>query len=105
MAFFRLSKGTARVLCVGAETLSKITDFTDRGTCVLLADAAGAAVLEPSTDDKRWGVDHSMDAIRDKFGRTSVGYAAVALSDAERVPEEFRELAERGPGGNRDGGE
>ena len=40
-----------RVLCVGAETLSKITDFTDRGTCVLLADAAGAAVLEPSTDE------------------------------------------------------
>src|SRR5688572_17887191 len=35
-----------RVLCIGAETLSKITDFTDRGTCVLLADAAGAAVLE-----------------------------------------------------------
>jgi 3-oxoacyl-[acyl-carrier-protein] synthase-3 len=35
-----------RVLCVGAETLSKITDFTDRGTCILLADAAGAAVLE-----------------------------------------------------------
>jgi 3-oxoacyl-[acyl-carrier-protein] synthase III len=40
-----------RVLCVGAETLSRITDFTDRGTCVLLADAAGAAVLAPSTDD------------------------------------------------------
>jgi 3-oxoacyl-[acyl-carrier-protein] synthase-3 len=40
-----------RVLCVGAETLSKITDFTDRGTCVLLADAAGAAVLGPSDDD------------------------------------------------------
>jgi len=39
-----------RVLCVGAETLSRITDFTDRGTCVLLADAAGAAVLEPSED-------------------------------------------------------
>jgi len=40
-----------RVLCVGAETLSRITDFTDRGTCVLLADAAGAAVLEPSPDE------------------------------------------------------
>jgi 3-oxoacyl-[acyl-carrier-protein] synthase III len=39
-----------RVLCVGAETLSKITDFTDRGTCVLLADAAGAAILEASPD-------------------------------------------------------
>ncbi|MBI4270579.1 MAG: ketoacyl-ACP synthase III [Candidatus Rokubacteria bacterium] len=41
-----------RVLCIGAETLSKITDFTDRGTCVLLADAAGAAVLEPSNDER-----------------------------------------------------
>jgi 3-oxoacyl-[acyl-carrier-protein] synthase-3 len=40
-----------RVLCIGAETLSKITDFTDRGTCVLLADAAGAAILEASSDD------------------------------------------------------
>jgi 3-oxoacyl-[acyl-carrier-protein] synthase-3 len=41
-----------RVLCIGTETLSKITDFTDRGTCVLLADAAGAAVLEPSDDER-----------------------------------------------------
>jgi 3-oxoacyl-[acyl-carrier-protein] synthase III len=36
------------VLCVGAECLSRITDFTDRGTCILLADAAGAAVLRPA---------------------------------------------------------
>jgi DNA polymerase-4 len=42
----------------------------------------------------RWGVDRSVDAIRDKFGRTAVGYAAVAFSDSDRVPEEFRELAE-----------
>jgi len=48
----------------------------------------------------RWGVDRSVDAIRNKFGRTAVGYATVALSAAERVPEEFRELAERGPGGS-----
>ena len=41
-----------RVLCIGTETLSKITDFTDRGTCVLLADAAGAAVLEATEDDR-----------------------------------------------------
>ena len=38
------------VLTIGAETLSRITDWTDRGTCVLLADAAGAAVLRPSQD-------------------------------------------------------
>jgi 3-oxoacyl-[acyl-carrier-protein] synthase-3 len=45
-----------RVLCIGAETLSKITDFTDRGTCVLLADAAGAAVLQ-ATDEDRGFID------------------------------------------------
>jgi 3-oxoacyl-[acyl-carrier-protein] synthase III len=41
-----------RVLCIGAETLSKITDFTDRGTCILLADAAGAVVLEATEEDR-----------------------------------------------------
>jgi len=41
-----------RVLCIGAETLSKITDFTDRGTCIILADAAGAAVLEATEEDR-----------------------------------------------------
>jgi DNA polymerase-4 len=46
----------------------------------------------------RWGVDRSIDAIREKFGRNAVGYAATSLSEADRVPEEFRELAERGPG-------
>jgi DNA polymerase-4 len=45
----------------------------------------------------RWGVDRSVDAIRDRFGRHAVGYAAAALSGHERVPEPFRELAERDP--------
>jgi 3-oxoacyl-[acyl-carrier-protein] synthase-3 len=39
------------VLCIGAENLSRITDFTDRGTCILLADAAGAVVLRASDDE------------------------------------------------------
>ncbi|HYB43012.1 MAG TPA: beta-ketoacyl-ACP synthase 3, partial [Candidatus Methylomirabilis sp.] len=39
------------VLCVGAECLSRITDYTDRGTCILLADAAGAVVLRPAEGD------------------------------------------------------
>ena len=33
-------------LVLGAEVLSRITDFTDRGTCVLFGDGAGAAVVE-----------------------------------------------------------
>ncbi len=59
------------------------------------ADPKARAVVEES----RWGVDRSVDAIREKFGRTAIGYAAATLSADERVPEEFRELAERGPGG------
>ena len=34
-----------KILLVGAETLSRITDWTDRNTCVLFGDGAGAAVL------------------------------------------------------------
>jgi len=36
-----------RVLVIGADLLSSITDFTDRSTCVLFGDAAGAAVVGP----------------------------------------------------------
>ena len=37
-------------LVVGAETLTRITDWKDRGTCVLFADGAGAVVLKPSEE-------------------------------------------------------
>lgn len=41
--------GSARcALVVGAETLSRILDWSDRGTCVLFGDGAGAVVLEAS---------------------------------------------------------
>ncbi|MGB9710108.1 MAG: beta-ketoacyl-ACP synthase III [Thermodesulfovibrio sp.] len=41
-----------RALVIGAETLSKFTDWTDRTTCVLLADGAGAVILEPTKKDE-----------------------------------------------------
>lgn len=37
-----------RALAIGAETLSRITDWTDRSTAVLFADGAGAVLLEPA---------------------------------------------------------
>lgn len=44
-----IQSGTHRcALVVGAETLSNIIDWTDRSTCILFADGAGAVVLEPS---------------------------------------------------------
>ena len=43
-----IGSGTAdTVLVVGVETLSRIVDYTDRNTCVLFGDGAGAAVLRP----------------------------------------------------------
>lgn len=40
------------VLVIGVEKLSKITDWTDRNTCVLLGDGAGAAVLGEVSDNR-----------------------------------------------------
>ena len=39
------------VLVIGAETLSRITDWTDRDTCVLFGDGAGAVVLQAGEDE------------------------------------------------------
>jgi 3-oxoacyl-[acyl-carrier-protein] synthase-3 len=38
------------ILIVGAEKLSAITDYTDRGTCILFGDGAGAAVISATND-------------------------------------------------------
>jgi 3-oxoacyl-[acyl-carrier-protein] synthase-3 len=41
------------VLVIGAETLSRVTDYQDRGSCILFGDGAGAAVLQRSTEQGR----------------------------------------------------
>lgn len=44
-----IANGTARkVIVVGADKMSSIIDYTDRATCVLFGDGAGAVLLEPS---------------------------------------------------------
>ncbi|MBM3419724.1 MAG: ketoacyl-ACP synthase III [Bacteroidetes bacterium] len=40
-----------KAIVVGADKMSSITDYTDRTTCTLFGDAAGAVLLEPSQDD------------------------------------------------------
>ena len=46
-----IRSGTTRTaLVVGAETLSRIVDWNDRGTCVLFGDGAGAAILQASNE-------------------------------------------------------
>lgn len=45
-AYGLIALGAERVLLVGSETLSRLTDWTDRNTAILFADGAGAVVLE-----------------------------------------------------------
>jgi DNA polymerase-4 len=61
--------------------------------------------LQPGDDPRRpgtasgaarWAIDRAVDRVRDRFGRDSLGHAAVLLRDRRGVPDEFRELAERG---------
>lgn len=51
-----------RILVIGAETLSRFSDFTDRSSCILFGDAAGAAVLEPTEEDGRGILYHVLHA-------------------------------------------
>jgi len=48
-----------RILVIGVDVLSAITDYEDRGSCILFGDAAGASVLTPSNDSDR-GVMHTV---------------------------------------------
>ena len=47
-----IASGThKRVLVIGADVMSSIIDYTDRATCVIFGDGAGAVILEPAEDD------------------------------------------------------
>ncbi len=53
------------VLLVGVETLSKITNWEDRSTCVLFGDGAGVAIITATTEDRGimgsvWGADGTL---------------------------------------------
>jgi len=52
-----------RVLVIGADVMSSIIDYTDRATCILFGDGAGAAILEPAEDDSVGLIDfiHEVD--------------------------------------------
>ncbi|WKZ68176.1 MAG: beta-ketoacyl-ACP synthase III [Melioribacteraceae bacterium] len=64
---FALQTGTSliesgrykKVIVVGSDKMSAITDYTDRNTCILFGDAASAVLLEP-TDDDNLGIHDSI---------------------------------------------
>ncbi len=70
-----------KVLVVGAETLSKITDWEDRNTCVLFGDGAGACVLEPVEKGGILGFDLGSDGAGGKFLDLPAGGSRLPASE------------------------
>lgn len=58
-----------KVVVIGADVMTAITDFEDRSTCVLFGDAAGAVLLEPSEDEELGILDylHEVDGSGGQF--------------------------------------
>lgn len=54
--------GYRNILVIGGETMSSITDFEDRTTCVLLGDGAGAAIITPADNDTSGLYDQALGA-------------------------------------------
>ncbi len=50
-----IQTGHKKVIVVGVDTMSSILDYTDRNTCILFGDGAGAVLLEP-TEDENFGI-------------------------------------------------
>lgn len=52
-----------KVLVIGADVMSAILDYTDRATCILFGDGAGAVILEPAENDSEGIIDfvHEVD--------------------------------------------
>ena len=45
-------------MVIGADVMSSIIDYTDRATCVIFGDGAGAVILEPAEDDSVGLIDY-----------------------------------------------
>src|SRR6266705_832842 len=58
-----------RVMVIGADVMSSIIDYTDRATCVIFGDGAGAAILEPAEDESVGLIDfiHEVDGSGSQF--------------------------------------
>ena len=101
-----IQMGHSRILVIGAETLSRITDWTDRSTCILFADGAGAAIIEKTDgpgDLHGWHVDSNgaleeslfcdFDGKIQMAGQSIFKNAVLAMENAARKSLEMADLS------------
>lgn len=58
-----------KILIIGADTLSKVTDFTDRTTCILFGDAAGAVIMEACEEGEENSVYNVITETNGVYGK------------------------------------
>ncbi len=93
-----VAAGTHRkVLVIGADTMSRIIDFTDRSTCILFGDGAGAALIEASeTPDEGFiGHLHEVDGSGGQFLKMPAGGSRRPASE-ETVAERLHYVKQEG---------
>ena len=101
-----IQMGHNRILVIGAETLSRLTDWTDRSTCILFADGAGAAIIEKTDgpgDLHGWHVDSNgaleeslfcdFDGKIQMAGQSIFKNAVLAMENAARKSLEMADLS------------
>ena len=88
-----ITAGQAKhILVIGAEKMSSIIDWTDRTTCVLFADGAGAVLLESTTDQTRGIISTHLyangahkDILYTNGGTSSTGQAGHIVMEGKEV--------------------
>jgi 3-oxoacyl-[acyl-carrier-protein] synthase III len=70
-----------KVLVIGADTMSRIIDYTDRNTCVLFGDGAGAMLLEPSEEDSFIGFLNEIDGSGGDYLKMPAGGSRMPASE------------------------
>ncbi len=69
-----ISMGAKKILCIGTDSLARITDWTDRNTAILFADGSGAVVLEACDGPGQLlGWDLDADGNAERFLYSEVG--------------------------------
>jgi 3-oxoacyl-[acyl-carrier-protein] synthase III len=69
-----IAMGAKKILCIGTDTLARITDWTDRNTAILFADGSGAVVLEACDGPGQLlGWDLDADGAAERFLYSDIG--------------------------------
>jgi 3-oxoacyl-[acyl-carrier-protein] synthase-3 len=93
-----IAAGTHRkVLVIGADTMSRIIDYTDRATCILFGDGAGAFLLEPADEPELGFIGHlnELDGSGAQFLKMPAGGSRQPAS-AETVEQRLHYVKQEG---------